>query len=56
MCWAAMGPFVLGRVLIVMIPLMDRLGPMMETFRVSGNLGFPEQTHYFCPLCLHHRF
>ncbi|GAX73240.1 hypothetical protein CEUSTIGMA_g694.t1 [Chlamydomonas eustigma] len=32
MGWAAMGPILMARVLLVMIPMLNRLGPMLDTF------------------------
>lgn len=39
MSWAALAPLVWGRCLMVMVPLLERLGPMMGTFRVGGGGG-----------------
>ena len=36
MVWAALAPLVWGRILFVLIPLLSDLGPMLDTFGVSG--------------------
>ena len=36
MVWAALAPLIWGRILFVLIPLFNDLGPMLDTFGVRG--------------------